>query len=98
MAQGEIGQTEPWRFERRVTHSPRLWARMCAEALRFRAMRVARIIAAGPCLQIARSAIPAISRLYPGYIPAMSHVGRLVLPRSGNPTNTHTPVTDRQPH
>eukprot|EP00966_Prymnesium_polylepis_P256807 5932119-Prymnesium_polylepis.1 len=37
---------EPWRFERRVTHSPRLSARLCVEALRFRAMRVARIIAA----------------------------------------------------
>ena len=41
---------EPWRFERRVSISPRLWARMRVEALRFRARRVARIIAAGPCI------------------------------------------------
>ena len=41
---------EAWRFERRVSISPRLWARMRVEALRFRARRVARIIAAGPCI------------------------------------------------
>ena len=37
-------------FERRVTNRPRLWARMRVEALRFRARRVARTIAAGPCI------------------------------------------------
>ena len=42
---------EPWRFERRVSISPRLRARMRVEALRFRAMRVASIIAAGPCIE-----------------------------------------------
>ena len=38
-------------FERRVTYTgQQLWARMCVEALRFRAMLVARSIAAGPCI------------------------------------------------
>ena len=35
--------------------SPRLWARMCVKALRFCAMRVARTMAAGPCIEMDHS-------------------------------------------